>query len=56
MESDAVTAEWAIDYGHKLRQWQDYETPVFDMSSQKWFKLEQNYTKIETDVPGTLLF
>lgn len=56
MESNAGTAELANDYGHKLRQWQDFEQPCFDVPSGTWYRLERNFTKTQVETPSTLLF
>lgn len=56
MESDAKEAAWALDYGHKLRQWEDFTRPVFDRVAQKWFSLSPYGTKSETETPEDLLF
>jgi len=56
MESDSAVAVWANDYGHKLKQWEDFERPVFDQVLKQWFFLDQFGSKRETETPQDLLF
>jgi hypothetical protein len=56
MEADAAQAAWAVDYGHKLRQWEDFSLPVFDQVAHKWFVLNPYGGKTETETPQDLLF
>jgi hypothetical protein len=55
MESDATIASQARDYGHKLGQWDNFDTPVFDKVSRRWFMITDNGDKIETTPPQFLI-
>lgn len=55
MESDSVQASFALEYGHKLRSWQDFSDPVFDRCDGEWYQLNPDGTK-ETVWKPTSLF
>lgn len=48
MESDADDAERARRWGHKLRSWQDTFNPVFDFTTNRWYRLNPDGGKTET--------
>lgn len=45
MESDSKIAEQARQFGHKLRSWQDFDSPVFDRPSATWYVLGERGEK-----------
>jgi hypothetical protein len=47
MESDASVAASANGYGHKLRMWENLETPVFDCTTYTWYVLTTDGEKVE---------
>lgn len=55
MESDADVAEQARVWGHKLRSWQDFETPVWDYWTGLWYRLDplggKHSTRPEKNLP-----
>lgn len=55
MESDSVQASYAVEFGHKLRSWQDFSEPVFDRCDGEWYQLNADGTK-ETIWKPTSLF
>jgi hypothetical protein len=55
MESDAKTAQEAIEFGHKLKSWQGFSTPVYDALQGVWMVLDAKGNKQETGEPGFLL-
>lgn len=55
MEADATIASQARDFGHKLGQWDNFDTPVFDKVSRRWFMITDNGDKIETVPPQFLI-
>lgn len=55
MEASASVATEARDLGHKLGQWDNFDTPVFDKVSSRWFMLTDNGDKVETSPPQYLI-
>lgn len=55
MESDADVASQARDYGHKLRSWDDFSTPVFDTTNRTWYVLDERGNKEESNPPSFLI-
>lgn len=55
IESDAMAAELARDYGWKLNSWTDYSQPLLDMNSRRWYRLDEKGNKHETEPPGYLI-
>ena len=55
IESDSVQAGYARDYGWKLNSWDDYSKPVFDNQRSKWFNLNLDGSKSETEAPSYLI-
>lgn len=55
MESDARTAQEATEFGHKLKSWEDFSTPVYDRLQGVWWVLDAKGNKQETSEPGFLL-
>ena len=55
MESDAKVAQEARDFGWKLGQWGDFDSPVFDKVQQTWFALDAKGNKTLTDPPNYLI-
>ena len=55
MESDAKTAQEAIEFGHKLKSLQGFSTPVYDALQGVWMVLDAKGNKQETGEPGFLL-
>lgn len=51
MESDANFAMLAVDNGWKLRSWTPYSNPVWNAWQKKWFVLDEQGNKTETDPP-----
>jgi len=48
IEADSDAAQLARDYGWKLSQYEDPEfVPIWDMSEQKWYLLNADFTKAE---------
>jgi len=47
MESDHETARRARERGHKLSQWQDFDTPILDVTRGQWFRLTRDGRKIQ---------
>ena len=56
MESNAVVAENARTYGHKLSSWDDFDTPVFDECTGEWYRLDIQGGKSLADSPDEPLF
>lgn len=54
MESDADVAERAREQGHKLRSWQDFDVPVWDVWSGLWYRLDPLGGKHPTRPPEKL--
>lgn len=48
MESDAVVAQDAKEWGHKLASWESFKEPVFDRCNGIWYELQDDGTKIES--------
>lgn len=40
MESDPKVQKQALEYGHKIHQWDDFSKPVFDIPSGIWYQLD----------------
>jgi hypothetical protein len=55
MESDAAFANEARDNGWKLPSWTTYDSPVWSVWQEKWFTLDLNGNKVETDPPSYLI-
>lgn len=55
MESDAVIARDAREFGHKLGQWHGFEMPVFDQTTRIWYLLNKDGSKEITDPPSYLI-
>ena len=55
MESDSKIAQEAIGFGHKLRSWEDFSSPVYDRFTGVWYVLDAKGNKTETSEPGFLL-
>lgn len=55
MESNAVVAEQAREYGHKLTSWQPFENPIFDATTYTWWQLNTDGTKTQVLAPGYLI-
>lgn len=55
MESDANVAMHARDYGHKLSRYDSPTHPLFDMTSRRWFVLDDKGGKSETEAPSYLI-
>ena len=55
IESDAVAANTARDWGHKLSSWDGFEMPVFDHPTRTWWKLDKLGGKEQTDAPSYLI-
>jgi hypothetical protein len=55
MESDAAVASAARDYGHKLNSWSDFATPVFDLTNQTWYRLDNKGNKEPVEAPNYLI-
>ena len=52
MESHAIWAEQAREFGHKLESWQDFSEPVYDRCAGIWYVLLNDGTKETVDEPG----
>ncbi|MFJ4286439.1 hypothetical protein ACIPY0_12410 [Paenarthrobacter nicotinovorans] len=49
IESDAIWAAIARDYGWKLERWQTPEDePFYDVATGKWYLIDNNYNRTET--------
>ena len=49
MESDAIVAEMAREFGWKLESWQKPEdVPVYHLLELQWFKIEK-YERVELE-------
>ena len=55
MESDAVVAREAREFGWKLGQWDDFSNPVFDKVQKTWFALDSKGNKTVTEPPNYLI-
>ena len=55
MEANPNIAANARDMGWKLRQWDGFESPVFDSVQVKWFVLDQQGNKTQCDPPAYLI-
>ena len=49
MESDYEVARKARERGHKLGQWQDFDTPLLDVPRGQWFRLTSDGRKIQVE-------
>ena len=47
IESDATEARKARELGYKLREYQGFDTPVFDAYQKIWYKLTEEGERIE---------
>tara|TARA_R110000772_G_C13181560_1_gene428090 strand:- start:437 stop:775 length:339 start_codon:yes stop_codon:yes gene_type:complete len=54
MEADAAIAASAREMGWKLRQWDGFDTPVFDSVQDKWFVLDKQGGKTESNSSDSL--
>lgn len=48
MESDSRTAKQAREWGHKLGSWDDFDTPCFDVTENRWYLLDEKGNKHDT--------
>jgi len=55
MESDANIANLARDYGHKLGNWDGFDTPVFDKPMERWFIITDDGRKVPSGPPMFLI-
>jgi hypothetical protein len=55
MESDADVANQAREYGHKLRSWDDFSTPLLDTITGTWYLVDEKGNKGETEPPSFLI-
>jgi len=55
MESDAGIAMQARDYGHKISKFSSPSDAVFDRPGSKWYFLDLQGNKTETDPPTYLI-
>lgn len=55
MESNADTANWARELGHKLSKFAWPAAPVFDVFTKKWYNLDEKGNKHEGEPPSFLL-
>lgn len=55
MESDAVVARDAREFGHKLSNWNEFSDPVFDQFDLSWWILTEDGSKIRTEAPTYLI-
>lgn len=55
MESDAAVAAWARDLGLKLSRYASPTAPVFDNWAKKWYLLDEQGNKYETEPPSYLI-
>lgn len=54
MESEAVFAQEAKEFGHKLESWQDFSDPVYDRCTDLWYVLHNDGTKEIVDGPEVM--
>lgn len=54
IESSASAADVAREHGHKLRQWDDFSTPVKDACTGIWYVLDDLGNKTEVEEPQVL--
>jgi hypothetical protein len=55
MESDAMVASLAREYGHKLSRYESPTAPCFDVWARKWYVLDEKGSKFETEPPSYLI-
>ena len=55
MESNALIATQARDYGHKLSRYASPAEPIFDTTACKWYVLDDKGGKFETEPPSYLI-
>jgi len=55
MESNAIIANEARDYGHKLSKFITEGRPVFDKPLRTWFYLDSEGGKVKTDPPSYMI-
>jgi hypothetical protein len=55
IESDAMAAALARDYGWKLNSWDHYSQPLLDMNLRRWYRLDEKGNKFETEPPSYLI-
>jgi len=55
MESDALTAEYARDYGHKASKFSAPGHPILDTTRRTWYTLDTQGGKTEVDPPSYLI-
>jgi len=55
MESNARVARESREFGHKLGQWDGFESPVFDSIRVTWFVLDKSGNKTQCDPPIYLI-
>lgn len=56
IESSATAADAARENGHKLRQWDEFSSPIKDECTGIWYILDDAGNKIETSEPDSSLF
>ena len=49
MEANAVAAQEAKEWGHKLESWEKFTEPVFDRCNGIWYELRDDGTKVESN-------
>jgi len=55
MESDALTAEYARDYGHKASKFSAPGHPILDTTRRTWYTLDKAGDKTECEPPSYLI-
>jgi len=55
MEQDPKVAEDAREKGWKLRQWDSFDSPVFDQIEAQWYQLDTKGNKIPVEAPSYLI-
>lgn len=56
MESDASVRRQAIEHGHKLSSWDDFDTPLLDIQLGVWFTFDVLGNKHEIEETEKGLF
>ncbi|NBU22795.1 MAG: HNH endonuclease [Actinobacteria bacterium] len=51
IESSATAADVAREHGHKLRQWDDFDTPILDECTGIWYVLDDVGNKNQVPPP-----
>jgi len=55
MESNARVARESREFGHKLGQWDEFDSPVFDCIKVTWFVINDLGDKTECNPPSYLI-